>query len=325
MENVTRKMAKEDLYNLHFPSSISCKQHVYYFLFSVFHKWKKTPVCCVVLLLITNLNILAQNEFDKYGPFGCQVYTDLKEVLKTDKKVYKIDLSYQKIDMALYEKMDKLTDLQALKLSSNGVTDYPKNFQALFNLTYFASYNNALTQFPPDLKPFSNLHYLELQNTKIDSIPVRIAYLNKLQSLKFGNTDDTLKLPATFHYLTNLKDVSFENCVLDSFPKPLFKLPALTYLYLSNTNTYALSVHFERLQKLEVLIVENNKLTEIPFEIYKARKLRFISLRNNKLTKLPDSISQLENLSLLDVSGNNFAPEELEKLRILLPGCEIRS
>ena len=265
-----------------------------------------------------------QNEFDKYGPFGSMTYTDLKEALKVEKKVYKIDLSYQKIDPKLYEKLSKITDLQALKLSTNELTDYPKNFDALYNLVYFASYNNKLKTFPQNLKPFSNLHYLELQHTLIDSIPAQIAYLNKLQSFKFGNTDDTLKLPATLHFLKNLKDISIENCVMDSFPKQLFKLKSLYYLNLSNTNTHYLTKHFERLQNLEVLIIENNHLTEIPFDIYKATKLRVISFRGNQLTKVPDSISQLENLTLLDLRGNNLNADDLEKLKILLPGCEIK-
>ena len=52
-----------------------------------------------LLLLLVTLSIFlsAQKEFDKYGPFGCQVYTDLKEALKIEKKVYKVDLSYQKV------------------------------------------------------------------------------------------------------------------------------------------------------------------------------------------------------------------------------------
>lgn len=267
----------------------------------------------------------AQNEFDSYGPMGSQVFTDLKEALKIEKKVYKIDLSYKEIDPKLYEKLSKITDLQALKLSSNpGLTDYPKNFEALYNLIYFASYNNKLTAFPPNLKPFFNLHYLELQHTAIDSIPAGIAYLNKLQSFKFGNTDDTLKLPETLKYLKSLKDLSIENCVMDSFPRQIFKIPSLYYLNLSNTNTYYLTKHFERLQQLEVLIVENNQLRSIPFDIYKAVKLRVISFRGNKLDKLPDSISQLENLVLLDIRGNNFSADEVEKLRALLPGCQIR-
>jgi len=276
----------------------------------------------IPLLICTTA--LGQKEFDKYGPMGSEVYTDLKTAIGIEKKVYKLDLSFKKLDPKLYDKLYKLTDLQALKLSTNEVTVYPKNFDALFNLIYFASYNNKFTTFPPNLKPFYNLHYIELQHTKIDSIPAQIAYLNKLQTLKFGNTDDTLKLPATFHFLKNLKDVSFENCVMDSFPKQLFRLPMLNYLSLSNTNTFYLTKHFERLQNLEVLIVENNFLSKIPFEIYKAKKLRFISLRGNKIEKIPDSISQLENLTLLDLRGNPIPPEEIEKLKVLLPGCEIK-
>ena len=278
----------------------------------------------IFLVLATHTVFLnAQKEFDKYGPFGCKVYTDLKEALRIEKKVYKVDLSYQKLDPKLYDKLAALTDLQALKLSGNEITTYPKNFETLYNLLYFASYNNKLTAFPT-LKGLYNLQYLDLQHTLIDSIPAQIAYLSKLQSFKFGNTDDTLKLPTTLRFLKNLKDISIENCVLDSFPKEFFKIPTLYYLNLSNTNTYYLSKHFERLPNLEVLIIENNHLSQLPFEIYKAQKLRLISLRSNNLTKLPDSISQLENLSLLDLRGNKFDQEEIEKLKILLPGCEIK-
>jgi Leucine-rich repeat (LRR) protein len=284
----------------------------------MFHKYY--PLFC---FLIACLPSSAQNEFDKYGPYGSQVYTDLKEALKIEKKVYKVDLSYQKLDPKLYDRLSALTDLQALKLSGNDITAYPRHFESLSNLLYFASYNNKLSDFP-DLKGLYNLQYLELQHTLIDSIPARIAYLSRLQSLKFGNTEDTLRLPSTLRFLRSLKDISIENCIMDSLPKELFNLPNLYYNNLSNTNTYYLSRHFERLANLEVLVIENNHLSQIPFDIYKARKLRLLSLRSNALTRLPDSISQLENLSLLDIRGNKFEPDEIEKLKILLPGCEIR-
>ncbi|MDP1800572.1 MAG: leucine-rich repeat domain-containing protein [Bacteroidota bacterium] len=278
----------------------------------------------IILLCFVSVNLFSQKEFDKYGPAGCVVYTDLKEAIKVESRVYKLDLSYKKIEPKVYEKLSKLKDLQALKLGSNELTDYPKNFDALTNLVYFASYNNKLTSFPPNLRPFSLLYYLELQHTKIDSIPAQIAFLNKLQSFKFGNTDDTLSLPTTLNFLKNLKDISIENCVMDSFPKQLFRVTTLNFLNLSNTNTHYLTKHFERFQNLEVLIIENNPLATLPFDIYKAQKLRLISLRGNKLTKLPDSISQLENLTLLDLRGNPIDKEEIEKLKILLPGCEIK-
>lgn len=274
-------------------------------------------------LFLTNC-AFAQKEFDKYGPMGSEIYTDLKTALAIEKKIYKVDLSFKKLEPKLYDKLYKLTDLQALKLGTNEVTAYPKNFDALYNLIYFASYNNKFTTFPPNLKPFYNLHYIELQHSNIDSIPAGIAYLNKLKILKFGNTDDTLKMPVTFHFLKKLSEVSFENCILDSLPRQLFKLPALNYLNLSNTNTHYISKHFERLPNLEILIIENNPIKKIPFEIYKAAKLRFISLRGNNIEKLPDSISQLQNLTLLDLRGNPVSADEIEKLKILLPGCEIK-
>lgn len=280
------------------------------------------------LLFVTGIycgcSASAQNEFDKYGPYGCETFTDLKEATRLVKKVYKLDLSYQKLDQKSLDKISTLTDLQALKLRGNEITDYPKNFEALFNLLYFASYDNKLSRFPEKLQAFYMLQYLELQQTRIDSIPASIAYLSRLQSFKFGNTEDSLKLPVTLKFLKNLKDISFENCVLDSFPKQLFTVPSLNYLYLSNTNTKYLSKHFERLKNLEVLVVENNPLENIPFEIYKARKLRLISFRGNKLKRIPDSMSQLEQLSLLDLRGNPIDAEEIEKIRAMLPGCEVR-
>lgn len=278
----------------------------------------------LIYLCLFSLKIISQKEFEKFGPYGSILQTDLKEALKTENKVYKLDLSYKNLDPKLLEKLYTLKDLQALKFNTNELIEYPKNFDALTNLVYFATYNNKFKFFPPNLKPFYNLYYLEFQHTKIDSIPAQIAYLNKLQTLKFGNTDDTLKLPNTFQYLKNLKELSIENCILDSFPKQLFKLTNISFLSLSNTNTFYLTKHFERFQNLEVLIIENNHLTRIPFEIYKAQKLRIISLRGNKLTKLPESISQLESLSLLDLRGNPIDREEIEKLKILLPGCEIK-
>jgi leucine-rich repeat protein SHOC2 len=266
----------------------------------------------------------AQNDFDIYGPYGSQVYKDLKTALEINKNVYKMDLSYIKLDPKLYAKLPKLKDLQALKLSGNGLTTYPKDFGELTNLLYFASYNNEFTSFLPDLKKLGNLNYVEFFGAKIDSIPAEIAYLNRLKTLKISSTNDTLGLPTTLKYLKNLKEVTIENCVLDSFPKELFKIPNLVFLNINNTNVFYVTKHFERFTNLEVLILDNNQLTKLPIDIYKAQKLRFISVKNNHLKKMPDSICQLENLTVLDVRGNSFSEKYIEELKALLPGCEIK-
>ncbi len=280
-----------------------------------------------VLFTVLGLSITAQqNDFEKYGPFNAAVETDLKVIFKekTAKKVFKLDLNYQAGDSALYPRIGELKELQALKLNGNGVSDYPKDFDKLTNLVYLGSFNNKLQSFPPNLKSYFNLMHLELQHTVIDSVPASIAYLNRLQVLRIGNTNDTLKLPNTLRYLRALKELSIENCVLDSLPSEIFKIASLKYLFLSNTNTRLLSKHFENLPNLEVMVIENNGLSNIPFDIYKAQKLRIIALRGNKLNKIPDSISQLNNLSVLDLRGNPMSREEIEILRSLLPSCDVK-
>ncbi len=277
-----------------------------------------------IFILITSICYAQYNEFDKYGPFGSQVFTDLKVALDVEKNVYKMDLSYKKLEPKLYAKLSKLKDLQALKLNGNEINTYPPNFGDLYNLLYFASYNNEFTSFPSDLKKLGNLNYLEFFGSKIDSIPADIAYLSKLKTFKFSSSNDTLKLPTTLKWLKNLKDVTIENCVLDSFPKELFKIPNLIFLNITNANVFYITKHFERFTNLEVLVLDGNQLQSLPFDIYKAKKLRFLSVKNNHLQKIPDTICQLENLTILDVKGNGFSKAYIEELKSLLPGCEIR-
>lgn len=267
-----------------------------------------------------------QNDFDKYGPFSAPVEKDLKTVFKEKppKKVFKLDLDYQHQDSVLYPRIGELKELQAIRFNGLNIRDYPKNFEALSNLVYFGSFNTRLTGFPPVLKSYPNLMHLELQHSLTDSVPAAIAYLNRLQTLRIGNTNDTLKLPNTLRYLRNLKELSIDNCVLDSMPTDVFKITSLKYLLLSNTNTWFLPKQFEGLPNLEVLVVENNALTAVPFEIYKAQKLRIVALRGNKLRKLPETLAQLPDLQVLDVRGNPLDKAQIELLKSLLPGCEIK-
>jgi Leucine-rich repeat (LRR) protein len=278
----------------------------------------------LLIIFLSKLTYSQNDPFDKYGPFGSQVYTDLKLALDVTKNVYKLDLSYKKIDPKLFIKLSKLKDLQALRLSGNEITQLPDDFSELYNLVYFASYNNTFTSFPKNLKNLYNLNYLEYFGSKIDSVPSEIAYLNKLKTLKISSTNDTLHLPTTMQYMKNLKELNIENCILDSSFIDIFNIPNLNFLSLTNVAISVLPTDIKKMQMLEVLVLDANQLNSIPFQIHKLKNLRILSVKNNKLYKLPDAISQLENLSLLDVRGNSFSKEYIEELKALLPGCEIR-
>jgi leucine-rich repeat protein SHOC2 len=277
-----------------------------------------------IFLFFASFVFSQQNDLDNYGLFGTKVYSDLKEALDLRKGVYKLDLSYKKINPKLLAKIGNLRDLQALKLRGNEIINLPLSFVDLTNLIYFASYNNEFSQFPLEINKLQQLNYLEFFGAKFDSIPSDIAYLNKLKTLKISSTYDTLRLPKTLKYLKNLEELSIENCVLDSFPVDLFQIEKLHFLSLINVNIFYITKHFENLSNLEVLVLDGNQLHNIPYQIYKAKNLRLLSVKGNHLSKLPDTISQLENLSLLDVRGNGFSKEYISELKALLPGCEIR-
>jgi Leucine-rich repeat (LRR) protein len=261
--------------------------------------------------------------FDKYGPYGATVYTDLKIALKEEQAVYKLNLSYQAVDLKLWPKLIKLKNLQALQLQSVSVNQWPDDFNALGNLVYLGSYNNEFTTFPKDLKNLGGLMYMEVYNSKIDSVPQEIAYLQRLKTFKFSGNNDTLKLPKSLKYLKSVNDIVLESVILDSMPKSLFSIGSLKNLIIANCGIYAMPEKMDKLPNLEVLILDFNKISSIPRSIYLCKNLFILSLRKNNISKIPDTVCQLKNLTKLDLRDNPISKEDIEELKILLPGCQI--
>jgi Leucine-rich repeat (LRR) protein len=277
------------------------------------------------LLLVTLVFIsTAQNPFDLYGPFNSEVYKDLKSAIANSKNVFKLDLSYQNIDQKSFEKIGKLSQLMNLQLNSNGITHLPATFCDLHNLVYFSSLNNPIQNWPCSFFNFPNLQYLEIGNSKIDTLPNSVIACQYLKILKWYSNADTLKITRNIRYMKKLTDIVIENAVLDSCPKVLFKSPYLKTLVLNKTNTWYLPEKLHLPENLEVLAIENNPISTIPWNIYQLKKLRVLSLRNTNVSKLPDSISELKNLEYLDIRGTKISSEDIEILKALLFGVEIK-
>jgi len=76
---------------------------------------------------------------------------------------------------------------------------------------------------------------------------------------------------------------------------------------------------------LTYLDLSRNKLSSLPKEIGELKKLTGLYLSNNQLTNLPEEIRELKNLTYLDIRNNSIPVSEIEKIRQLLPFCEIKS
>ncbi|XP_010979182.2 leucine-rich repeat-containing protein 63 [Camelus dromedarius] len=93
----------------------------------------------------------------------------------------------------------------------------------------------------------------------------------------------------------------------------------LVYLNLSYNNIFYFPTEIFCLRNLQILILRNNPIKEIPSNVQQLKFLRTFNIAFNLITTLPLGLFYLFNLEKLDISYNSiaFIPNEIQKLRSL--------
>ena len=78
-----------------------------------------------------------------------------------------------------------------------------------------------------------------------------------------------------------------------------------------------------KIAPLEMLILDDNKLTELNKRVFKLKNLKYLSLKNNQLTSISENISVMQTLEVLDLRGNTFKEFDIAVLKALLPKCRV--
>lgn len=91
----------------------------------------------------------------------------------------------------------------------------------------------------------------------------------------------------------------------------------------SNVGLIKIPKNVFKCKNLNTLILYENQLKSLPKEIGQLKKLKLLDLFNNELISLPEEIGQLNSLVNLDLRGNKFSKQEIEKIKRLLPNCNI--
>ncbi|MCB0531778.1 MAG: leucine-rich repeat domain-containing protein [Saprospiraceae bacterium] len=121
-----------------------------------------------------------------------------------------------------------------------------------------------------------------------------------------------------------IEAVDFRSKKLDRLPETIGHSTKISRLLLSYNKLTSLPEQIGELKNLTFLYLSDNQLTSLPEQIGELKNLTTLVLWYNQLTSLPVQISELKNLTTLGLQGNPIPEPEKEKIRQLLPNCEIR-
>ncbi|MFZ4401497.1 MAG: leucine-rich repeat domain-containing protein [Bacteroidales bacterium] len=128
-----------------------------------------------------------------------QLYISLSEALKNPEKVYRLDLSKQKLH------------------------NIPKEVFSLYNLQELNLAKNKLAYIPQEISNLTNLQKLNVSKNDLTELPSSIGILTNLTEL-IANQNDIYKLPAEIGNLINLENLDLWSTSVDVFPDEISKL-----------------------------------------------------------------------------------------------------
>jgi len=247
--------------------------------------------------------------------------TLLPSKIRKLKKLRILGLDKNKLNN-LPSEIGELKNLQTLGLSFNDFKSLPVEIENLQNLTILWLNVNRLSIFPVGVSKLYNLFVLDLAYNQLSTLPPEISNLKKLTEIDLAH-NKLNSLPPEISGLKNLTKLDLAYNQLSTLPPEISNLKKLTEIDLAHNKLNSLPSEISGLKNLTKLDLWNNQLSTLPPEISNLKKLIEINLAHNKLNSLPSEISELKNLKELILWGNNFSEEEEEKIRKLLPNCEV--
>ena len=182
-------------------------------------------------------------------------------------------------------------------------------------------YNCRLSTFPEQIRNYKGLKQLNLGHLSLSSLPDWFSELEELDHLYLIDCNIE-KLPKKFLF-QSIKTIHLSKNRMSEIPESIFDNDFLFELYLDNNRLSKISHLISNLDLLLDLNLANNCLNEFPEGILDIKELTLLDLSNNPIPEIPDEISELKELRVVNLSGTFVSESKKEKLRILLPKCNV--
>lgn len=155
-----------------------------------------------------------------------------------------------------------------------------------------------LTSVKDAFKAGAIIDYVNLDRNQLEQFPAELASLTGLKWLRLN--DNRLSRLPDLKALVNLRRIYLKNNRFTAVPETLKELPALTDIDLSG-----------------------NPISEVPQWLAEKPGLKNLSFSRTRLQKLPENLEAWKSLQTLQLGDLSIAPEEMARLRKLLPDVAI--
>ncbi|CAF0842023.1 unnamed protein product [Brachionus calyciflorus] len=258
-----------------------------------------------------------------------QVLTVPEELLSNLKNLESLNLSENKIYFKPYERNDVFNSnkLKKLKLRENWICFLPDDlFQNLKALTHLDISNNQIESISE--KNFSKLRcltHLDLSDNNLYEIPDEFfqSLVNvKILNLSKNQIEKVIIQPGEVPHFkkSKIESLSLADNKLKKLEEEFFNtFSELKHLDLSVNELETLSENFKSLDKLEKLILKNNKISDFADKSFNVN-LKKLNLSKNQLTSVSIAkLNYLNNLIWLDLSENKIVkiPDDFIKSDVL--------
>jgi Leucine-rich repeat (LRR) protein len=168
-----------------------------------------------------------------------------------------------------------------LDFSQLGLLHFPPWHCKMTMLTALKLDYNLLESLPKDIEKLLKLEVLSVKNNKLTHLPLELGYLRRLKTLETAGND--LKTPPpevckagaqlAVTFLANVlhaaesKQVELKQMTLAAVPEIVFEQTSITRLDLSDNLITSLPPQLLLMSTLRELVLNNNKLKELPEDI----------------------------------------------------------
>ena len=185
-------------------------------------------------------------------------------------------------------------------LSHTGVTELPKSFQSLDQLTSLEILGAKLTYAPDFIGELRNLRTLNLSANEIEKLPESIGKLRKLEALELSG-NKIAKLPESIGGLKNLRLLDLISNVLEELPISIGNLKNLEELRLHGNKILGLPKTIKSLRNVKKIYLSDNPFERLPEEVAELKNLEVLDLLRTKIKRLPNNLHTLPKLKRIDV------------------------